>query len=62
MKLSCKDLSPDSVCHFEVTGSNAREIAEKMMAHAKAEHKEDIEKMNMPEDAMLEMFESKVHE
>ncbi len=62
MKLSCTDLNPSSECRYEATGENAKEVAVKMMAHAKAEHPEDIEKMGMDDTAMRAMFETKVHE
>lgn len=55
-------MNPSSECRYEATGENAKEVAVKMMAHAKAEHPEDIEKMGMDDTAMRAMFETKVHE
>jgi len=62
MKLSCTDLNPTSECRYEATGENAKEVAMKMMAHAKAEHSEDAENMGADDTAMRAMLETKVHE
>lgn len=62
MKLACQDIKPDSECHFETTGETAREAAEKMMTHAKEVHQDDLAKMNMSDEDMMAMMESKAHE
>lgn len=59
MKLSCKDIDPESNCHFEVAGNNATEVAKKMMMHAKLDHSEDID--GMADDEVMKMLEAKVH-
>jgi predicted small metal-binding protein len=59
MKLACKDINSTTECNFEVTGDTAVEVASKMMAHAKVDHAKDI--AGMPDEAVLEMMESKVH-
>lgn len=63
MKLTCKDITPDTDCHFVAIGETAPEAAEIMMAHAKLGHTKDIDKMEMEmsESDILALFESKVH-
>ncbi|OGZ45514.1 MAG: hypothetical protein A2756_00655 [Candidatus Ryanbacteria bacterium RIFCSPHIGHO2_01_FULL_48_27] len=60
MKLSCKDLKPDVDCAFEATGETATDAAKTMLAHARADHAEDV-KDGSDED-LIKMFESKAHE
>ena len=60
MKLACKDINPSTSCTFEVTGEEKKEIAEKMMAHAKVVHADDLK--NMSDENILSMMESKVRE
>ena len=55
-------MNPTSECRYEATGENAKEVAMKMMAHAKAEHSEDAENMGADDTAMRAMLETKVHE
>lgn len=62
MKLTCKDLNPNSTCHYEAHGETAKEVAENMMAHATAEHAADLEKMGMSDEEMMQLLESKAHE
>jgi predicted small metal-binding protein len=60
MKLACKDMDASTTCNFEATGMTASEVAGKMMAHAKAEHPENLAGMSDAE--IMSMMESKVHE
>jgi predicted small metal-binding protein len=60
MKLKCKDINPTTTCDYEATGDSAREVAEKMVEHAKIHHTADVE--NMTDEEMLKSFEAKVHE
>ena len=59
-KLSCKDVDPSTDCDFTATGKDAREVANKMLAHAKAEHADKLSGKS-DSDARA-MFESKVHD
>lgn len=59
MKLSCRDISPDSSCDFEVSGNSKTDVARKMLEHAVAEHTDDVKGMTDAE--MMEMFENKAH-
>ena len=61
MKLTCKDLNSQSTCPFEATGETAREVAEKMMEHAKMEHSDDLAKMNMSDEEKMATLEGKAH-
>ena len=60
MKLACKDINPSTTCNFSVTGNTASESAAKMVAHAKAEHADEV--ASMSDADMMAAFESKVHE
>ena len=62
MKLACKDIDPNSDCHFESHGNTKTETAGKMLDHAKVEHADKVAGMNMSDDEVMAMFESKVHE
>ncbi len=62
MKLTCKDINPESTCEFSTGGATAEDAANKMMEHAKAEHAEDLAKMDMDDAAKLEMMMSKAHQ
>ncbi|OGI29309.1 MAG: hypothetical protein A2288_02940 [Candidatus Moranbacteria bacterium RIFOXYA12_FULL_44_15] len=44
MKLSCKAMGAD--CGYEATGETAEEVKNKMMEHAKMEHKDMLDKMS----------------
>ena len=59
MKLTCKDINPDTTCDFEVTGETATEVATKMVEHAKTHHTDEVKSMSDGE--MIKEFESKVH-
>lgn len=59
VKLSCKDVSPDSSCDFEVSGNSNTDVAKKMLDHAVLEHSDDVKDMTDAE--MMEMFENKAH-
>lgn len=60
MKLACKEINPSTTCSFEATGETKPEVANKMMAHAKVVHADDLK--NMSDDEIEKMMESKVHE
>ncbi|MFA6177887.1 MAG: DUF1059 domain-containing protein [Candidatus Paceibacterota bacterium] len=60
MKLACKDINPSTMCQFEATGDTKGEVADKMLAHAKIAHPEDIK--DMSDTDTKSMMESKVHE
>lgn len=60
MKLACKDINPSTTCAFVSTGDTKTEVAEKMMAHAKVVHSDDLK--NMSDEEIMGMMESKVHE
>ena len=59
MKLACKDINADADCAFEATGDSVEEVAGKMMAHAKAEHAEEVK--GMSDVDMMKKFEAKAH-
>ena len=59
--LACKDIDPSSDCHFVATGSSSKEVVDKLMAHMKAEHPDEVKGMDMSDDEMKKMMESKVH-
>lgn len=61
MKLSCKDIDSEEDCHFEATGNTTKEVASKMMKHAKEAHADKLEAMGMSDADLMKMFESKVH-
>ncbi len=62
MKLTCKDIDPTSTCDHQITGDTRRDVATKMLEHAKVDHKDSLEKMNMTDEKIMEVFESKVRE
>jgi predicted small metal-binding protein len=59
MKLACKDLSPQTVCTFEVSADSEMGAAEMMLAHARTDHAADI--AGMSDEEVLKAFTSKVH-
>lgn len=59
MKLTCKDMDPNSTCDFEATGNSASEVASNMMTHAKEAHPENM--TSMSEVDMMNAMEAKVH-
>jgi predicted small metal-binding protein len=59
-KLSCKDVNPNTDCHFEATGESSAEVAGKMFGHVRAQHADDVK--DMDDTALRAMLESKVHE
>ena len=61
MKLACKDLNPSSSCDFVATGNTNEEVAQYMMSHAKANHTDDLAKMNMSDADIMSMMVSKTH-
>ncbi|MDD5068330.1 MAG: DUF1059 domain-containing protein [Candidatus Pacebacteria bacterium] len=61
MKLACKDLDPETDCHFEATGNSTKEVAGKMMKHMREAHAEKMREMGMSDEEAMKMFESKVH-
>ena len=60
MKLSCKDVNPESSCNYEARGNTATEVANSMLAHVKKAHADDVKGMSDTE--LLASFEAKVHE
>ena len=62
MKLSCREIDPKSNCNFEATGSNAEEVADKMMAHLHKAHPDKVTEMNLTGEEMRDMLLSKAHE
>lgn len=62
MKLSCKDVDPNSSCDFESFGNSKTETAGKMLDHAKEEHADKIVNMKMTDEEITKIFESKVRE
>ncbi len=60
MKLTCKDINPDTRCEFEASGASASEVASMMMDHAKTNHYEDVS--GMTDEEIIKMMEAKVHE
>lgn len=58
-KLSCRDMGMSD--DFEAKGETKEEVMEKMMEHAKMEHKDMVEKMSPEEmDAMKKKMEEKM--
>ena len=60
-KIACKDLNPMTSCMFEATGKTVNEVTDKMLAHMKMEHKDEVAKMGMSDEEMVKMIGSKVH-
>ena len=58
--VSCKDISPESTCSFEVSGKMDKEVVNKMFGHVKKDHADDVAGMNSAD--IRTMIESKVHE
>ncbi|MDO8561712.1 MAG: DUF1059 domain-containing protein [bacterium] len=58
MKLTCKDINPSTACTFSAEAETSMEAAEKMLAHAKMAHADDIK--GKPDADVLQMMESKV--
>ena len=61
VKIACKDINPNTDCTFEVRGNTPTDVAKKMLAHMKTDHTDDVKAMNMTDDEMMTMIESKVH-
>ena len=59
MKLACKDLS-DTECNFSVEADTKEEAAQKMLAHARQDHAQDIE--GMSDEEVIGVFSAKVHD
>ena len=59
-KVACKDINPETDCDFEATGNSDKEVVNKMTAHIKAEHPDDVK--GMSDGEIREMVQSKVHE
>ena len=59
MKLSCRDVDPNSTCDFVANGNSPGEVAGKMMSHIKSEHADKME--DMSDTDMMSMVKSKVH-
>ncbi|MEA2715410.1 MAG: hypothetical protein QOG91_438 [Candidatus Parcubacteria bacterium] len=58
-KLACKDINPSTSCTYEATGKSAKEVVGKMMAHAKADHTEDL--AGKSDSELKAMWEPMVH-
>ncbi len=60
MKLACKDIDAESD-DFEATGNSTKEVAQKMMKHLREMHPEKLKEMDMSDEEVMKMLQSKVH-
>ena len=60
--LSCKDMG-STMCDFVATGATDEEVIQKIMAHVKTDHPEELKKMEaMSHNDMITMMKSKIKE